>query len=86
MSSFLWAEVSSIKTESGIHNYSDRFRPFVRLVIKPLDGTRRPIYVNLKVMKRSTLRELKETLRAELPGSVAQRLSRNCEVPSQHEK
>jgi hypothetical protein len=52
-------EIRRITKESGIREYSDRFKPFVRLVIRPsAEVSRSPLYVNLKVFRTSGVRRL----------------------------
>ena len=57
-------EIKHIKFESGIREYSDRFKPFIRLVVVSARPEETTINVNLKVLAASSVRELLETLRA----------------------
>ncbi len=58
-------EIDRIKKEMGLREYSDRFKPHWRLVIKtnPEIG-RSPIYVNLRVFGRAGVRQIVECLHA----------------------
>jgi hypothetical protein len=52
--SYQFTEIRHIAMESGIRDYCDRFKPLVRLVIKPRkDLDAKPVYINLKVFSRS---------------------------------
>lgn len=57
-------EIKNIKFESGIREYSDRFKPFIRLVVVSARPEETTINVNLKVLAASSVRELFKTLRA----------------------
>jgi hypothetical protein len=69
-------DIKSMKVESGIREYSDRFKPFIRLVIVS-SGTPCPctINVNLKVFSSSDIRQLLDSLQTQfrsmgMPGVV----------------
>ena len=62
---YLLANIHQISFESGIHHYSDRFKPFIRLVIKLNNEVgSKPLYINLKVFSRQGVRQLFDTLRS----------------------
>jgi hypothetical protein len=57
-------DIKNIKLESGIREYSDRFKPLFRLVVVSVRPEETRININLKVLAASSVRELLETLRA----------------------
>jgi hypothetical protein len=57
-------EIKSIYLESGAREYSDRFKPFVRLAIVPLKQADRALYVNVKVLSPTGMSRVLETLRS----------------------
>ena len=61
---FRFADIRRIAVESGVKNYSDRFKPFVRLAIEPQQELNsRPVYVNLKVLSIADIRHLRGILK-----------------------
>lgn len=61
---YRFSEIQKISVESGVREYSDRFKPFVRLVVTPTEEFRsRPLYVNLKVFSHNDLKLLYGALR-----------------------
>lgn len=61
---FRFTEIRNLVVESGIRDYSDRFKPFVRLVITPSRELHaKPLYINLKVLGASGVRQLLDALR-----------------------
>jgi hypothetical protein len=61
---FDFTEIDSIRLESGIRGFADRFKPFVRIVIEPSkESHRQPAYVNIKILGSSAVAELKKALR-----------------------
>jgi hypothetical protein len=60
-----FTEIRKMSVESRVRDYSDRFKPFVRLVIKPnKEANAKPLYLNLKVFSRCGVRQLLDALRA----------------------
>lgn len=51
---FQISSVKSVKFESGIHNYMDRFKPFSRVILKFSDRDR-PVYINATFFSRADL-------------------------------
>ncbi len=60
---FKFSEIKRVSVECGIRECSDRFKPFVRLVVAPTDRLEDPIYANLKVFSRRDLQLLFGALR-----------------------
>jgi hypothetical protein len=54
------SSVKSVKFESGIRKYTDRFRPFSRVIFK-LSDRDRPVYINATLFSRADLRALAES-------------------------
>jgi hypothetical protein len=61
--SYDFSEIRRISVESGIKEYSDRFKPLVRLAVTPIDGLGSVVYVNLKVFSRKDVKHLFDALR-----------------------
>jgi len=56
-------EIKRITRESGINEYSDRFKPFIRLVVVSSKPDVATLNVNLKIFKLAEIRQLLECLR-----------------------
>jgi hypothetical protein len=63
-STYHFTEIVHIRRESGVIQYSDRFKPFVRYVVTPETSSRRPLLINAKVFSAQALREFKDALQA----------------------
>jgi len=66
-SSLAFSETDRVEIQTGHSKYSDRFRPTIRLVIKPKPFVNKPhLVVNLKVFNKSDLIRLDNYLNSKL--------------------